>query len=232
MPFERHAVKILILEDDDQLAEFLREALAARDHEAIVCASIAAADAAIANEAVDAIVLDRMLPDGDGLDFLAALRAREIKLPVVVLSALGEVNHRIEGLRRGGDDYLVKPFDVDELEARLEAQLRRRGPESPETELLVGDLHIDLISREVRRCGVSIRLQPREFELLEYLARHAGQVVTRAMLLRAVWGLNFDPQTNVVDVHVSRLRRKIDEGFGHSLIATARGAGYRLVGGE
>ncbi len=175
----------------------------------------------------DVIVLDRMLPGMDGLQAAQRLRAEGLGTPILFLSALGEVDDRVLGLRAGGDDYLVKPFAFSELLARLEALARRRG-EEPKTEICVGDLEIHLLSRRVTRSGQRIDLQPREFKLLEYLARNADRVVTRTMLLENVWEYNFDPQTNVIDVHVSRLRSKIDKGFELPLLHTVRGAGYRL----
>jgi two-component system OmpR family response regulator len=156
------------------------------------------------------------------------LRAEGRGIPILILSALGEVDDRVEGLRRGGDDYLVKPFAFTELLARLEALTRRRETDGPETKLQVGDLEMDLLSRRVKRAGRLIELQPREFRLLEYLMRHSGQVVTRTMLLEKVWDYHFDPQTNVIDVHMSRIRSKIDKGFDPPLLHTVRGAGYVL----
>ena len=173
-----------------------------------------------------------MLPGLDGLSIVRSLRAADRTTPVLVLSALGEVDDRVEGLRAGGDDYLVKPFAFAELSARIEALARRRGDGdgTPATRLVVADLEMDLLARTVRRAGRAVELQPREFRLLEHLMRHAGQVVTRTMLLEAVWDYHFDPQTNVIDVHVSRLRRKIDRGFDAALIHTVRGAGLRDPG--
>jgi two-component system OmpR family response regulator len=169
-----------------------------------------------------------MLPELDGLSILRALRASGNRVPVLILSALGEVDDRVQGLRAGGDDYLVKPFAFAELHARLEALLRRGSGEAPETRLRVADLEMDLLGHTVTRAGQVIALQPREFRLLEYLMRHAGQVVTRTMLLENVWDYHFDPQTNVIDVHISRLRAKIDRGFDPALLHTVRGAGYML----
>jgi two-component system OmpR family response regulator len=171
-----------------------------------------------------------MLPGVDGLTIVRTLRASNIATPVLILSALGEVDDRVDGLKAGGDDYLVKPFSFAELQARIEAlQRRSRGVADKETTTLyVGDLKMDLLRRQVSRDGQNIELQPREFQLLEHLMRHAGQVVTRTMLLEAVWGYHFDPQTNVIDVHMSRLRSKIDREFGQPLLHTIRGAGYRL----
>jgi two-component system OmpR family response regulator len=182
-----------------------------------------------ATESFDAIVLDRMLPGGiDGLRLLETLRAQDNTTPVMFLSALGQVDERVRGLKAGGDDYLTKPFAFAELLARVEALTRRGKSEGPQTKVMVADLEMELLSRTVKRAGQKIDLQPREFRLLEYLMRHAGQVVTRTMLLEGVWDYHFDPQTNVIDVHVSRLRQKIDKPFGSALIHTVRNAGYML----
>lgn len=221
-------MKILLIEDDPHVAGFLIKALretgasvdhAAEGKEGLLLAS---------GGGYDAMVVDRMLPGRDGLSIVRALRAAGDQTPVLFLSALGEVDHRVEGLRAGGDDYLVKPFAFSELHARLEALLRRGASEAPVTRLQVADLELDLLARTVSRGGRSLDLQPREFRLLEYLMRHAGQVVTRTMLLEHVWDYHFDPQTNVIDVHVSRLRRKIDRDFETPLLHTVRGAGYVL----
>src|SRR4051812_39468302 len=182
-----------------------------------------------ASEDFDAIILDRMLPGGvDGLRVLETLRGQKNDTPVLFLSAMAGVDDRVRGLKAGGDDYLTKPFSFSELLARVEALARRTRVTGPETKLAVGDLEMDLLSRSVRRRGQKIDLQPREFRLLEYLMRHAGQVVTRTMLLEGVWDYHFDPQTNVIDVHVSRLRQKIDKPFETSLLHTVRSAGYML----
>lgn len=180
------------------------------------------------SETYDALIVDRMLPKVDGLTIVRTLRASGNQTPALILSALGEVDDRVEGLKAGGDDYLVKPFAFSELHARLEALLRRGAGESPETRLRVADLEMDLLARTVTRSGDEIQLQPREFRLLEYLMRHGGQVVTRTMMLENVWDYHFDPQTNVIDVHVSRLRSKIDKGYDRTLLHTVRGAGYVL----
>jgi two-component system, OmpR family, response regulator len=177
------------------------------------------------HENFDAMIIDRMLPGMDGLSIVAAMRAARNQTPVLVLSALGDVDDRVKGLRAGCDDYLSKPFAFAELLARLEA-LTRRG--NAETRLAVGDLEMDLLTRSVTRDGRIIDLLPREFRLLEYLMRHAGHIVTRTMLLEKVWDHHFDPQTNVIDVHVSRLRQKLDKGFATPLLHTVRGAGYTL----
>ncbi len=177
----------------------------------------------------DAIILDRMLPAMDGMAVLGALRAAKIETPVIILSALGGADDRVTGLIAGSDDYLVKPFAFAELLARVKLLVRRGGSSvAAQTKLACEDLEMDLLSRKVKRGTATIELQPREFRLLEYLMRHVDQVVTRTMLLEGVWDYHFDPGTNVIDVHVSRLRRKLDEGGGHPLLHTVRGAGYRL----
>jgi len=221
-------MRVLLIEDDRQTAEYLRKALgeigAVTDH----CADGRDGLFQAASGEYDVLIIDRMLPSLDGLSVLRTLRASANHTPVLVLSALGEVDDRVEGLRAGGDDYLVKPFAFSELQARLEALMRRGASEVPVTRLKVADLEMDLLKREVSRAGQSIGLQPREFRLLEYLMRHAGQVVTRTMLLEQVWDYHFDPQTNVIDVHISRLRAKIDRDFSPALLQTVRGAGYML----
>ena len=223
-------MRVLLVEDDPQLSAFLVKALreigAVADHAPDGREGLFLA----AGGAYDVIILDRLLPKLDGLAILRTLRASGNRTPVLILSALGEVEDRVAGLRAGGDDYLVKPFAFSELHARLEALTRRGQGEAPETRLQVADLELDLLSREVVRAGTPIALQPREFRLLEFLMRHAGQVVTRTMLLEHVWDYHFDPQTNVIDVHISRLRAKIDKGFDSPLLHTVRGAGYLLRG--
>ena len=222
-------MRVLVIEDDAQLANYLAKAfgeigarveLAENGRDGLFLAT---------GNRYEVMVIDRMLPQLDGLAIIRTLRASGNSTPVLVLSALGEVDHRVEGLRAGGDDYLVKPFAFSELHARIEALLRRATPgEAPVTNLRVADLELDLLKREVHRSGQPIALQPREFKLLEYLMRHAGQVVTRTMLLENVWDYHFDPQTNVIDVHISRLRAKIDRDFEQPLLQTVRGAGYIL----
>jgi two-component system OmpR family response regulator len=223
-------MRVLFVEDDHQLSAFvlkaLREVGAVADHASDGREGLFLA----AGGGYDVLILDRMLPKLDGLAILRTLRASGDTTPVLILSALGEVEDRVAGLRAGGDDYLVKPFAFSELHARLEALDRRRSREAPATRLQVADLELDLLTREVRRAGTPIALQPREFRLLEYLMRHTGQVVTRTMLLEHVWDYHFDPQTNVIDVHISRLRAKIDKGFDPPLLHTVRGAGYILRG--
>jgi two-component system OmpR family response regulator len=179
----------------------------------------------------DVLIVDRMLPKRDGLSVIGTLRAKGIETPALILSALGQVDDRVKGLRAGGDDYLPKPYSFSELLARVEVLARRRGARNEETVLHVGDLELDRLSHQVRRGKDEITLQPREFRLLEYLMKHAGQVVTRTMLLENVWDYHFDPQTNVIDVHISRLRSKIDKGFSQPLLHTVRGAGYMIRDG-
>jgi len=218
---------VLVIEDDAQLAGYLAKAFG--EVGAVVNQVADGRDGlfmAAAND-YDVLIVDRMLPSLDGLSILRTLRGSGDKTPVLILSALGDVDDRVEGLRAGGDDYLVKPFAFSELHARVEALLRRApAGDVPETRLKVADLEMDLLTREVTRAGHPIVLQPREFRLLEFLLRHAGQVVTRTMLLEHVWDYHFDPQTNVIDVHISRLRAKIDKGFDRPLLHTVRGAGY------
>ena len=218
----------LIIEDDEAIARQIGAGLGRRGAQTTLAHDLATAREHLADQRFDVIVLDRMLPDGDGLEFLRVLRDEGNAVPVLVLSALGDVGQRVEGLEVGSDDYLAKPFDLGELAARVEA-LERRAAQSFSTRLAVGDLAIDVVSRRVTRAGRDVRLKPREFELLEFLARHSDQVVTRRMLLESVWGLNFDPGTNVVDVHISRLRDKIDREFDTPLLHTVRGEGYRLA---
>lgn len=220
---------ILLVEDDREAARYIAKGLREGGH-----ATSHAGDAEEGLEMAmsggfDVLVIDRMLPGGDGLSLVRALREAHVSTPVLFLSALGEVGDRIRGLRSGGDDYLVKPFAFAELQARLEALARRGHSEAAETtRLAVADLEMNLLTRSVSRGGQAVDLQPREFRLLEYLMRHAGQVVTRTMLLENVWEYHFDPRTNVIDVHISRLRAKIDKNFSSSLLHTVRGAGYML----
>jgi two-component system OmpR family response regulator len=219
---------ILVIEDDAATAAYLRKSLTDSGH-SVDHAEDGKDGLFMAMEGdYDALVVDRMLPRLDGLTIIQTLRAAADQTPVLILSALGDVDDRVEGLRAGGDDYLVKPFAYAELLARLEVLVRRSSGVQTETILQVGDLHMDLLARSVRRAGQTIELQPREFRLLECLLRHAGQVVTRTMLLENVWDYHFDPQTNVIDVHISRLRAKIDKGFSYPLLHTVRGAGYVL----
>ena len=222
---------ILLVEDDAELATQTCVALQAAGFATRHASTLASATSAVANKTPALLIIDRMLPDGDGLDFLRALKKSDFNSPTMVLSALGEVNDRVEGLNDGADDYLVKPFDFSELSARVSALLRRTSPQRLTEEISIGDLNIDLMSRSATRNGVSLNLQPREFKLLAFLAEHGGDVVTKNMLLKEVWGLDFDPQTNVVEVHMSRLRAKLDRGYPRKLLHTVRGAGYSLRGG-
>ncbi|MEZ5571625.1 MAG: response regulator transcription factor [Halioglobus sp.] len=221
---------MLLVEDDRQVGEFIVSELAAAGHSCVHALDGEAGQAAAGNSHFDVMVIDRMMPRMDGLTLVKALRAAGDNTPVLVLSALGDVDDRVQGLHCGADDYLTKPFAMSELLARLEVLHRRGGTPAGETQtrLVVEDLTIDLLKQHVQRGDTTIVVQPREYKLLEYLMRHAGQVVTRAMLLEHVWGYHFDPQTNVIDVHISRLRQKIDRDFEHPLLATVRGAGYRL----
>ena len=221
-------MKLLVVEDDRETAAYLVKGLGesgyAVDHSHDGRDGLFLATSG----SYDAIILDRMLPGMDGLALVGALRAAEIRTPALILSALGSVDDRVKGLRAGGDDYLVKPFAFSELLARVEALMRRGAAVPATTRLRVADLELDLLTRSVKRGAKSIDLLPREFQLLECLMRHAGHVVTRTMLLENVWDYHFDPQTNVIDVHVSRLRQKIDRNFDHTLLHTVRGAGYCL----
>lgn len=219
---------LLVVEDDKDTADFISSGLLQSGH-LVDTASNGRDGLYMATTGdFDLVILDRMLPIVDGLTIVRTLRASGNKVPILILSALGEIDHRVDGLKAGADDYLVKPFAFSEMEARVDALCRRTSPDGPETLLCLGDLEINLITRAVTRGGRSIDLQPREFRLLEYLMRHADQVITRTMLLEHVWDYHFDPQTNVIDVHVSRLRGKIDKGFTYPLLHTVRGAGYRL----
>lgn len=221
-------MEILIVEDDEATAAYIRKGLIEAGHNVdIAREGNRGLEMASAGQ-FDALIVDRMLPNLDGLSLISNLRDNGNKTPALVLSALGEVNDRVEGLKMGGDDYLTKPFALSELLARLEALDRRTSAEVKVTTLLVGDLKMDLLGREVHRGDKRIDLQPREFRLLEYLMRHSNQVVTRTMLLENVWDYNFDPQTNVIDVHISRLRSKIDKNFDTPMLNTVRGAGYIL----
>ncbi len=221
-------MRLLVIEDDKILSGQLSKTLEDAGH-SVQCAQDGSSGLKLAKaQTFDALIVDRMLPKMDGLDVIAALRSAGNRVPIIILSALGEVDDRVKGLRSGGDDYLVKPFSYDELMARLEIMVRRQQQVVPETTLSIGDLMIDVVARKVTRAHQVIALQSREFRLLEYLARNKGHVVTRAMLLEAVWDYHFDPQTNVIDVHISRLRNKIDKGFEKPLLKTVRGTGYTL----
>ena len=223
--------KILIVEDDTSTASYLAKGLGEAGYAVETCRD-GRDGLFLASEGIfDLVIADRMLPGLDGLSMVSAIRAAGIATPTLILSALATVDDRVDGLKAGADDYLCKPFSFAELSARIEALVRRSDRSSAEpqkTRLAVGDLEIDLLARTVHRAGRSIPLGAREFNLLEYLARHAGQVVTRTMMLEKIWNYHFDPGSNVVDVHIGRLRRKLEEGFDAPILHTVRGAGYRL----
>ena len=221
-------MRILVVEDDLEAQRYLVKGLREAGHVVDEASDGETGLSLALSRSYDLAIVDRMLPKMDGLQLVATLREEYNTIPVLFLSALSDVDDRIKGLRAGGDDYLTKPYAFAELIARLEALMRRRDPTSIKTRVAVGDLEIDLLSRTAKRAGSEIDLQPREFRLLEYLMRHAGQIVTRTMLLENVWEYHFDPQTNVIDVHVSRLRAKIDKGFASPLLHTVRGAGYMI----
>ena len=222
-------MRVLIAEDDDDTAMLIERALVGLGH-----ATVRAADGEEAVRAgqpggFDVAILDRLLPGFDGIEVLRHWRAAGVSAPVLMLTALGGIADRVAGLEAGADDYLVKPFAMAELTARIAALMRRPAmADTPPTRFVVGDVTLDLLRREVHRAGREVRLQPREFALLEYLMRHAGRTVTRAMFLKDVWGFHFDPQTNIVESHLSRMRAKLNDGFGYDPIETLRGVGYRM----
>jgi two-component system OmpR family response regulator len=221
-------MRLLVVEDDREAADYLKKALREAGHMAEVANDGEAGLALALDDSFDVLVVDRMLPKRDGLSLVSELRTRGKETPVLILSALGQVDDRVTGLRAGGDDYLAKPYAFTELLARVEVLARRSSPSEAATAYEVGDLKLDRLSRKVEREGETILLQPREFRLLEYLMKNAGKVVTRTMLLENVWDYHFDPQTNVIDVHMSRLRGKIDKGHANPLLHTIRGAGYMI----
>ena len=223
-------MRVLIIEDDKDVSSFVQQGLSQAGWNVDVADNGKDGLFLATTEDYDALVVDRMLPGVEGLTLIRTLRASNNTTPTLILSALGEVDDKVKGLKAGGDDYLVKPFAFSELLARLEALIRRAQSvgTSTDTSLQVADLKLDRLKHEVRRNGHTIDLQPREYQLLEFLMSHAGQVVTRTMLLEGVWNYHFDPQTNVIDVHISRLRAKIDKSFDRPLLHTVRGAGYRL----
>lgn len=221
-------MQVLLVEDDQRVASHISKGIKEAGHSIEVISDGKQAIFTVAAEAFDVIILDRLLPRVDGLTILQTMRSADVRTPVLLLSALGEVDEKVKGLRCGADDYLSKPFSLSELLARIEV-LARRGPSLPtKTALSVMDLSIDLLSRDVIRAGQRIELTVREFRILEYLVRNTGRVVTRSMLLENVWDYHFDPQTNIIDQHVSRLRQKIDRGFNQPLIHTVRGTGYMI----
>ncbi|MGE3711895.1 MAG: response regulator transcription factor [Hyphomicrobiaceae bacterium] len=224
-------MRVLLIEDDQETVRYLVKALGESGHPADAAGDGEEGLAMARDGQYDVLIVDRMLPERDGLSIVRSLRAEGVRTPVLFLSALGEVDDRVKGLKAGGDDYLTKPFAISELLARIEALARRAQPEEVMPRYVVGDLVLDRLSRRVMRAEQPIQLQPREFRLLEYLMKNAGQIVTRTMLLEQVWDYHFDPQTNVIDVHISRLRSKIDKGFDEPLLHTVRGAGYMISDG-
>lgn len=221
-------MRVLVIEDDSETAAFLQKSLKESGHTADTAGDGDTGLVMARTASYDVLIVDRMLPKRDGLSLITALREAGDRTPALILSALGEVDDRVKGLRAGGDDYLAKPYSYTELLARVEALARRAAPEESETTYIVGDLVLDRLSHKVMRAGTPVLLQPREYRLLEYLMKYAGQVVTRTMLLENVWDYHFDPQTNVIDVHISRLRAKIDKSFDRALLHTIRGAGYMI----
>jgi len=224
-------MRLLIIEDDRDAADYLVKAFREVGHVADHAADGEEGLSLALDGGYDVLIVDRMLPKLDGLTVIGGLRAKNVTTPALILSALGAVDDRVRGLRAGGDDYLPKPYSFSELLARVEVLARRHVGRGEDTQYRVGDLELDRLSHRVVRGTEEILLQPREFRLLEYLMKHAGQVVTRTMLLENVWDYHFDPQTNVIDVHISRLRSKIDKGFARPLLHTVRGAGYMIRDG-
>ena len=221
-------MRVLVIEDDAQTAAYMVKGLTEAGHTVDHAPEGREGLLMAAGQPYDVIVLDRMLPEMDGLSILRTLRAARVRTPVLLLTAMQGIDDRVEGLDAGADDYLVKPFAFVELHARINALARRPPPQEVITALQVGDLKMDLLKRTVTRASVRIDLQPREFQLLEYLMRHAGRVVTRTMLLEGIWNFNFEPQTNIVETHMSRLRAKVDRGHPRELIHTVRGSGYMM----
>ena len=225
-------MRILVIEDDSEASAYLVKAFREVGHVADACGNGLDGYATARDGTYDVLIVDRMLPKLDGLSLIGGLREQKVETPVLILSALGQVDDRVKGLRAGGDDYLSKPYAFSELLARVEVLSRRRTPGAREpTSYRIGSLELNRLSHKASRDGKDIILQPREFRLLEYLMQHAGQVVTRTMLLENVWDYHFDPQTNVIDVHISRLRAKIDKGHESALLHTIRGAGYMVRDG-
>jgi len=225
-------MRVLVIEDETEAADYIKKALQESGHSADWAADGELGLMQARDGIYDVLIVDRMLPKLDGLSLIQKLREEGVQTPALILSALGSVDDRVKGLKAGGDDYLTKPFAFSELLARIEVLVRRSQPEDVKTRYEVGDLVLDRLSNKVTRSGQVILLQPREFRLLEYLMRYAGQVVTRTMLLEGVWDYHFDPQTNVIDVHISRLRGKIDKDFDTPLLHTVRGRGYMIDDGS
>ncbi|MFO0389127.1 MAG: winged helix-turn-helix domain-containing protein [Alphaproteobacteria bacterium] len=222
-------MKLLLIEDDKESAKYLLKGLREQGYVADHAESGKDGLFMAASEKYDAMIIDRMVPEVDGVTIIQTLRASGNETPIIILTALDKVEERVKGLKAGADDYLAKPYSFTELVARIETITRRKSGTKAVTKLECGDLELDLLTRSVKRSGKDIDLQAREFALLEFLMRNSGTVVTRTMLLEHVWDYNFDPQTNVIDVHISRLRQKVDKGFDKSMIQTLRGAGYKLV---
>ncbi|HRD77965.1 MAG TPA: response regulator transcription factor [Hyphomicrobiaceae bacterium] len=225
-------MRILVIEDDRDIAHYLQKSLREAGHSTDLAADGETGAQLASAGTYDVLIVDRMLPRRDGLAVIEDLRRQGNRTPVLVLSTLNSVDDKVKGLKAGGDDYLAKPYDTQELLARIEALARRVAGDDGRTRYVVGDLVLDRLSHKVTRGGTSIVLQPREFRLLEFLMKHAGQVVTRTMLLEGVWDYHFDPQTNVIDVHISRLRAKIDKEFDRPLLHTVRGTGYVVRDGD
>jgi two-component system OmpR family response regulator len=221
-------LKVLVLEDEPETAAYVKRGLSEAGHLVDVCTDGRDAFHLASDESYDVMIVDRMVPGMDGLKTVKSLRAAGVRTPVLFLTAVSGVGDRVEGLEAGGDDYLTKPFAFTELTARVNALARRPPISEVKTLLRAGDLELDLLKRTVTRAGRRIELKPQEFRLLEYLMLHAGQVVTRTMLLEHVWSFHFDPKSNIVESHMSRIRAKVDRGFGRDLIQTVRGAGYRI----
>jgi two-component system OmpR family response regulator len=222
-------MKLLVIEDDQPTADYLCRALAGNGHEVMLASDGKQGLAQAFSGSYDTLIIDRMLPGLDGVSIVKELRIANINTPILLLTTMSGLDDRVEGLESGADDYLVKPFAMPELLARLNALARRSPAVSEPTTLRRGDLEVDLLKRDVRRGGIALNLQPQEFKLLEYLLRSDGKIVTRTMLLENVWGFHFDPQTTVVETHMSRLRAKLDKGHDTSMIITQRGIGYRFV---
>lgn len=222
-------MRVLVIEDDEDLAQYVCNGFTEHGYQTAWCKDPDQAWERAHTEAWDLVIMDRMLPKSvDGLSIIKKMRAFGLDTPVLILSALVSIDERVQGLREGGDDYLAKPFAIQELLARCEALLRRSRNGEDKKELCIADLRLDLAARRADRSGHTISLQPREFRLLEYLVRHQGQAVTRTMLLESVWDYHFDPQTNVIDVQISRLRNKLDKNFSPPLLHTVRGVGYMI----
>lgn len=227
MPGSR-PLRVLLIEDDADMAGYIAQSLSDRGHATAVAGDGRVGLDLASREPFDVVIVDRMLPGLDGVSVVRTLRDRDMSVPVLFLTTMDGIDDRVAGLEAGGDDYLVKPFAMPELAARINALGRRGRLSVQDTVLRVADLEMDLVKRTVTRKGQRVELQPREFQLLEYLVRHAGQVVTRTMLLETVWDFHFDPQTNIVETHISRLRSKVDRDFSDPLIHTVRGTGYVL----